>query len=159
MSGILHLLLKINIAHTNYRLISYSQWQRVECSRITNYVMSWRHDTGFLAATIQIGSGTHPASYWMTTEGSCYGGKAAGAWSYQPPLSSAKVKNGEWYHHCHYTLSWNSQEHLQICLLVILRFIRRYYIIIYQAFTIFHHSSSMHYPSPADLNYQAHAMR
>ena len=51
------------------------------------------------------------------------------------------------------------QEQFYICLLVTPRFIRRYYIIIYRAFTMFHHSSSIHYPSPDDLNYQAHAMR
>jgi hypothetical protein len=160
MSGILHLLLQIKIAPTNYRLISYSQWPRVERSRVTKCAMSWRHEKGFPAATtVQSGSGAHPASYWMGTEGSFYRGKAAGTWSYQPPLSSAKVKNGEWYLHCHYMLSWSAQEQLLICLLVSLRFICRHYIIIYRVFTIFHHSSSIHYPPPADLNYQAHAMR
>jgi len=80
MSGILHLLLKIKITHTNYRLISYSQWQRVERSRVTNYAISCRHETGFPAATtVQTGSGAHPASYRMSTEVSFYGGKAAGA--------------------------------------------------------------------------------
>jgi len=37
---------------------------------------------------VQTGSGTHPASCLMSTRGSFSGSKAAGAWSWPPPLVS-----------------------------------------------------------------------
>jgi hypothetical protein len=42
-----------------------------------------------LLHVVQTGSGAHPASYPMGTRGSFLGGKAAEAWSYNSPPTSA----------------------------------------------------------------------
>jgi hypothetical protein len=48
-----------------------------------------------LPHVVQTGSGAHPASYSMGTEGSFLGGQAAGAWSWPLTSTSAEV-NKTW---------------------------------------------------------------